>query len=74
MVVVGVSIATSVVPFDIWPRWTSLGANFLDFVRIFSVQQVDLLLEMVFDVAAHLHGFVRIDQIDGDTIFTWFKA
>lgn len=63
-------LAASVASFDTRDRHcTRLGANLFDFVRILGVQQVDLLLEMPLDVTARFHGLLRVDQIDGDTIF-----
>lgn len=45
-----------------------LCSDLLNFIGIFGVKQHDLLAEVTFNVAADVHGLLRIDEIDGDSV------
>ena len=46
----------------------NLRANLLDFIWILSIEEVDLLAKMTFNVTTNVHGTLGINQINGNAI------
>lgn len=49
-------------------KFLNLRANLLDFIRILSIEEVDFLAKMTFNVTTNVHGTLRINQINGNAI------
>lgn len=49
-------------------QYTKLGLDFLDLVAILRVQPLDLLAEVLFDLATNRHRCIRVDHIDCDAV------
>lgn len=47
-----------------------LSSNSLNFIDIFSIQQGNLLLKMLFDVFTNFHVLFRVNQVDGYSNFS----
>lgn len=49
-------------------RSAVLCADFLDFIGVLSVEEMNFLAEVSFDVTTDAHGLFRVDEVDCDSV------